>query len=77
MPVYFFEIEEDSITQVDTVGTDLDDLLSAKVAAMELIPDLANAMMSERDNFTIEVRIRDSTRSNLLTATLIVSGPKV
>ena len=58
MSLYFFDIEEDGVIQVDTAGSYLETATEAQTAALELLPDLAHNYMLAHNTFSIRVSVR-------------------
>ena len=74
MPRYFFDTDDGDQSHRDDEGHDLPDVQAARVAALDVLPDMARDKMPDGDRRTFVASVRDDQGAIIYIATLSLKG---
>jgi hypothetical protein len=70
VPQYYFDIDDGDRIDPDTDGLELPDDASARLKALDALPDIAREKIPDGDHRTFQILVRDGERRVIYTATL-------
>lgn len=74
MSRYFFDTDDGDFRSQDDEGIELSDAEAARLAALDVLPDMARDKLPDGDRRTFSVRVRDEAGAVLYSATLDLVG---
>lgn len=74
MTRFFFDTDDGDFLSQDDEGMDLPDVEAARLAAMDVLPDMARDKLPDGDRRTFSVRVRNEAGTVLYSATLDLVG---
>lgn len=70
MPRYFFDVHDGKVV-IDTVGTELPDLDSAREEARRIVIGMASDITLKRDAVQLRIHVRDQASVRVFTGTML------
>jgi hypothetical protein len=74
MSRYFFDTDDGDFRSQDDEGMELPDAEAARLAALDVLPDMARDKLPDGDRRSFSVRVRDEAGAVLYSATLDLVG---